>query len=49
MAEHKDCRFYQPKYPEVDDVVMVQVGRFGSRQAAAAAPGRPMASTFQTL
>lgn len=25
MAEHKECRFYHSKYPEVDDVVMVQV------------------------
>ncbi|EFJ47808.1 eukaryotic translation initiation factor 2 alpha [Volvox carteri f. nagariensis] len=25
MAQHQDCRMYEAKYPEVDDVVMVQV------------------------
>ncbi|PNH07850.1 Eukaryotic translation initiation factor 2 subunit alpha [Tetrabaena socialis] len=25
MAQHQDCRMYESKYPEVDDVVMVQV------------------------
>ena len=25
------CRFYESKYPEVDDVVMVQVGRHCSK------------------
>ncbi|KAL4857292.1 Eukaryotic translation initiation factor 2 subunit alpha [Chlorella vulgaris] len=25
MALHQDCRFYESKFPEVDDVVMVQV------------------------
>jgi hypothetical protein len=32
MSVHQDCRMYEAKYPEVDDVVMVQVG------GAAAAP-----------
>jgi hypothetical protein len=32
MSVHQDCRMYEQKYPEVDDVVMVQV-----RAAAAAA------------
>lgn len=27
MAAHQDCRMYEAKYPEVDDVVMVQVCR----------------------
>lgn len=26
MSVHQDCRMYEHKYPEVDDVVMVQVG-----------------------
>ena len=25
MAAHTDCRMYEAKYPEVDDVVMIQV------------------------
>ncbi|KIY93370.1 Eukaryotic translation initiation factor 2 subunit 1 [Monoraphidium neglectum] len=25
MSQHQDCRMYEQKYPEVDDVVMVQV------------------------
>ncbi len=25
MAQHQDSRMYEAKYPEVDDVVMVQV------------------------
>lgn len=25
MSVHQDCRMYEAKYPEVDDVVMVQV------------------------
>ncbi len=25
MASHADCRMYESKYPDVDDVVMVQV------------------------
>ena len=25
MAAHMDCRMYEAKFPEVDDVVMVQV------------------------
>jgi hypothetical protein len=25
MSVHQDCRMYEQKYPEVDDVVMVQV------------------------
>jgi translation initiation factor 2 subunit 1 len=27
MSAHQDCRMYEPKYPEVDDVVMVQVSQ----------------------
>jgi hypothetical protein len=26
MSVHQDSRMYEAKYPEVDDVVMVQVG-----------------------
>jgi translation initiation factor 2 alpha subunit (eIF-2alpha) len=25
MSAHQDCRMYESKYPDVDDVVMVQV------------------------
>jgi hypothetical protein len=25
MSTHQDCRMYEQKFPEVDDVVMVQV------------------------
>lgn len=30
-SQHQNCRFYENKYPEVDDVVMVEVcdGRLG--------------------
>lgn len=51
MSQHNDCRMYEPKYPEVDDVVMVQVGadrgaatgKTAAREAAGA-PGRRLST-----
>lgn len=33
MSVHQDCRMYEAKYPEVDDVVMVQVSDVVRQQA----------------
>jgi hypothetical protein len=49
MSTHQDCRMYESKFPEVDDVVMVQVRFKASARAAVRRPARAAAVTRATL